>query len=198
MAARVNLTGVKYSIAAYDVVKPLWLLLLLLLSAVPALAQERVPSLTEDNIKAFINRTTEMTNRKSADLGGAEAKSFFEKHLHPNARFKSKMVYEIPGFPAKQAELALDKGEFIESLAGGSQAIDNYSNKINIKSVKIASSGKSATVDSESMEEGVMHVEGQAVPMLGVSTCNQILMLSDQGVIQMFNANCTTQIRFKE
>ncbi|HRQ61993.1 MAG TPA: hypothetical protein PLO23_10880, partial [Alphaproteobacteria bacterium] len=71
-------------------------------------------------------------------------------------------------------------------------------NQIAVREVKIASSGKSATVKTDSTEEGVMDVEGQQVPILGQSTCDQIIMLSDKAVIQMFNANCTTIIRFKD
>lgn len=170
----------------------------LLFASFPAWADPPVTQLTEGNITEFINRTSDMTNQKSKELGGVDAKAYFEKHLHPNARFKSKMSYVIPGFPSKEAELALNKEEFIGSLASGSQNVDNYSNKITIKSIKIASSGKTATVDSEGTEEGMMDVQGEPIPMMGISQCNQILMLSSDGVIQMFNANCQTEIRFKE
>lgn len=155
-------------------------------------------ALTEDAVKDFIKQSSEITNRKAQDLGGNEAKNFFEAHLHPNARFKSKITYVIPGYPDKEAELALDKQEFIDSLASGSENVDKYSNNIKIKNVKIAASGKSANVETESTEEGQMEVDGEKVPMIGVSKCDQILMLSDQGVIQMFNANCKTEIRFKD
>lgn len=163
-----------------------------------AFSQETVPSLTEDSIKAFIARTSDVTNHKAADLAGDGVKTYLETHLHPSARFKSKMTYEIPGYPAKETELALDKNEFIDSVGAGAQSVSEYSNTIAVKEVKIASSGKSATVKTESSEEGVMNVEGQNVPILGQSNCDQIIMLSDQGVIQMFNANCKTQIRFKD
>jgi hypothetical protein len=178
--------------------RPLSLALLLAFTALPALAEDTVTRLTDDNVKAFIDRTTEVTNKKAEDLGGAEAKAYFEAHLHPNARFMSKMTYVIPGYPDKEAELSLDKTQFLDSLAGGSEAVEKYSNKVEVKDVKIASSGKTATVATESVEEGVMDVEGQQVPIVGKSKCNQILMLSDDGIIQMFNANCKTEIGFKE
>ncbi|MCD8563014.1 MAG: hypothetical protein LRY54_02965 [Alphaproteobacteria bacterium] len=163
-----------------------------------AQAQETYDQLTEDAVKSFVMQTSEITNRNAKDLGDNEAKNYFEAHLHPSARFKSKIVYVIPGYPDKEAEIALNKTEFIDSLAGGSEAVDKYSNEIKIKGVKIAASGKSANVSTESTEEGEMNVEGEKVPMIGVSKCDQIIMLSNEGVIQMFNANCKTEIRFKD
>lgn len=164
----------------------------------PVLAQETVTQLTDENVRAFIASTTDITNKKAQNLGGDEAKAYFEAHLHPSAHFQSKLTYEIPGYPDKEAEIALDKSEFIDSMAGGSEAVEKYSSKVDVKEVKIATNGKSATVSTESNEEGLMDVEGQQVPIVGRSKCAQILMLSEEGIIQMFNANCKTEIAFKE
>lgn len=164
----------------------------------PTAYSQTVTALTEDNVKAFISRTSDVTNNKAEGLDGNGIKTYLQTHLHENARFKSKMTYEIPGFPSKEAELALDKEEFMDTVAAGAQTVDKYSNQIAVREVKIASSGKSATVKTDSTEEGLMAVEGEHVPILGQSTCDQIIMLSDKGVIQMFNANCTTIIRFKD
>jgi hypothetical protein len=169
----------------------------LLALAVPAVAQT-ISTLTEENVKTFISRTSDVTNGKAADLAGDDIKTYLETHLHPSARFKSTMTYESPGFPSKEAELVLDKGEFMDSVSAGAQAVEKYSNTITVKEVKIASSGKSATVKTDSTEEGLMSVEGQPVPIIGQSSCDQIIMLSDEGVIQMYNANCKTVITFKE
>lgn len=163
-----------------------------------AFSQQTVSSLTEDNIRAFIARTSDVTNHKAADLADDGVKTYLETHLHPSARFKSKLTYEIPGFPSKETELALDKDEFIDSVRQGSQAVAEYSNEITVKEVKIAADGKNATVKTESTEEGMMNVEGQNVPIVGRSSCDQIIMLSDDRVIQMFNANCSTNIQFKD
>lgn len=170
---------------------------ILLLLAGPSAAQT-VSNLTEDNVKAFIARTSDVTNNKAEGLDGPGIQTYLQTHLHESARFKSKMTYEIPGYPAKETELALDKDEFMDTVAAGAEAVAKYSNEITVKEVKIASSGKSATVKTESTEEGLMAVEAEQVPILGQSTCDQIIMLSDEGIIQMFNANCTTVIRFKE
>lgn len=160
-------------------------------------AQSKVDTLTDGNIRFFIEDISKIT---SGNLGQSPERitTFLNRHLHKHARFKSTLKYNIPGFPPQATALALNKDEFIENIEAGSKALDNYQNDVRIVEIKISSDKRKATVFTEGYETGTMNAQGQAIPVQGNSNCHQIVMLSKKGVIQMYNANCETTISFQD
>lgn len=172
----------------------------LLLSSGYAQAEEK---LTRNNIKEFIKETTALTSGQKKDVSNDEIAFYLENHLDPDARFKSVVTFAMPGFPAQERELSVNKEEFIEQTLSGEKALGDYKNKIRVGSIKIAKNGRRASVKTTGIETGTMAIpnaEGgsEDVPVEGVSSCDQILKLSDSGNIQMYNANCKTTIEFEQ
>ena len=87
----------------------------------------------------------------------------------------------------------------MKTINEGAEKIDGYETIVEIEELKIDSSGKKAFVKTVNTEYAIMPVPTEAgvehVPMEGVSNCRQILSLN-RGVIQMFSANCTTNVMF--
>ena len=167
----------------------------------PANAQQKHKRLNKDIITEFIHKTSDMTSGANLEMSSEDIVEFLEIHLDKKARFKSTMKYNIPGYPAQETSMSLDKEDFIKSIQDGAQSMEDYENEIRIKMIKIAKNGKKATVQTEGFETGIMPVSTdgvttQNVPIEGRSSCNQIISLGKKGVIQMYSAQCTTEITF--
>jgi hypothetical protein len=179
------------------------ILSVMLIFSIPAFAQHSAKKLNNQNIENFIAALTEMASGNNLEGGTQNATSFFEKHLHPGARFKSSVEYVIPGSRSQSKNMALDKAQFIENVAAGPQAVENYENRVNVKSVKVSSDGRRATIETRGIESGMMTMPDEAgnmitIPMEGHSDCQQIIMLSDNDIMQVYNANCKTVINFSD
>ncbi len=164
-------------------------------------AERKVTKLTEDAIKDFIIQTADITSGKDGSMSQEKIKTYLNHHLDKGARFKSTMIYAIPGQPAQKNSMSLNKKEFIDSVNEGQKAVDEYETQVEVESVKISKDGKKATVQTASREQALMPItleDGavEEVPIEGNSNCNQIITLSKKGVIQMFSAQCTTTITF--
>lgn len=170
--------------------------------AQPVLADDAIQKLTERNIKAFIEETTDVTAGNRRALSSEEIAEYLEKHLDKKAHFKSVMKYHIPGMPVQEVSLSLDKQEFMKSVGQGAEAVEGYETLVEILNIKISSDGEKAFVKTRNTEYATMPVPSenggtQDVPMEGVSECTQILLLKT-GVIVMYNANCVTDIQFMD
>ncbi len=166
-------------------------------------AQESYKKLTQDNIRQFIIKTTEITSGMDYNLSTDDIIAYLELHIHKKAHFKTIMKYKIPGQPDQETALKLKKKTFIESVKQGSEALTDYESKIEVKKINISRDGKKATVQTQSHESGYMPISAdgidtELIPVEGFSNCNQIIMLSKKGIIQMYSANCTTTMSFLE
>lgn len=162
----------------------------------------KVKKLTQANVKEFIENTTDLTTGNSRSLSPDKVRTYLEKHLENKAKFKSIMKYKIPGLPVQEAVLNLDKDGFMKSVVEGSESIEGYENLVEITEVKVASNGKKAFVKTASTEYASMAIPTETggtenVPIEGVSECTQIISLN-KGVIQMYSANCITNVEFLE
>lgn len=167
------------------------------------LAQDTVSSLTEDNVRTFIERTTEITGRKDSSMTTEEVLQYLQDHLDDDGRFKSILTYKVPDYPTQKNDMSLNKDQFIQSIVDGEKTLSSYDSTVKIKRVKISSDAKAATVETSSHETGVMSLQGEEggteqIPIAGDSDCTQILKLSAEGVIRMFNADCKTEITFQQ
>lgn len=168
-----------------------------------ALAQHETMRLTDAQITAFIEEMSEMSSGKNLDYSASDIAAFLEMHLHPEARFKSEMEYVVPGHPAQTKSMALNKAEFMDSVSAGAAALEGYENRVTIGSIKISKDKRKATVQTRGIENGSMQVADesgmiQSVPVEGLSDCQQIIMLNDDDIMQIYNANCKTTINFTE
>lgn len=165
-------------------------------------AAGNIETLTKQNVKEFIEDTTDITTTNTQALSPEKIQQYLETHLDKKARFKSVMKYNIPGMPPQEAALSLDKEEFMKSVVQGAEAVDGYETLVEITDIKISSDGEKAFVKTQNTEYATMPVATETgsvenVPMEGVSECTQILLLK-KGVIMMYNANCVTNIEFME
>jgi hypothetical protein len=164
----------------------------------PSRAQDKIDKLTEENITTFIQETTEISAGQRADMSMEQVIEYLDRHIDKNGFFKSTMKYSMPEQPSQETTMNLDKKDFLKSIEAGSKAVNGYETEIDIRDIKISRDEKKATVQTTGREQASMplDIDGQLteVPVEGLSSCLQILMLSDEGMIQMLNANCTTEI----
>lgn len=169
----------------------------------PAHAGDKISKLTEDIIKEFVQRTAEITSGQDGTMSEEEIMEYLDRHLHKKAYFKSTIKYNIPGQPQQKNAMSLKKREFMENVKKGHESVEDYETQIEVKSVKISKDKNKATVVTKGKEKAIMPVPTQdggveTIPIEGDSTCNQIIMLSAKGIIQMYSANCTTTINFMD
>ena len=166
-------------------------------------ARIKVKKLDANIIKAFIQKTSDITSGQDLQMSQSQIQAFLKRHLHKDSRFKSSIQYDIPGFPAQANSIALNKEQFMKNIAEGSQTLEEYYNEVEILDIQISSDKRKATVKTIGTETGVMIISPdgaseQRIPIEGHSTCNQIITISKRHVVQMYNANCETKISFKE
>lgn len=167
-------------------------------SAKNTYAQSKINALNENNITFFIQDMTAMTSGGNLSNSQGSIVQFLDRHLHPKARFKSALQYNIPGFPTQENSVSLNKEQFIENIQTGSQTLENYETSTEVHDIKISKDSRKATLRTVGYERGTMSASGQQFPVEGNSTCNQIIMLSENDIIQIYHANCKTTIRFQE
>ena len=158
-------------------------------------------SLSKKNVTVFIQQPTAILSGHSTGMDESDIKSYLDKHLHSDSRFKSTMRYAVPGFPSQQSAMVLNKTQFMDSIAVGKTELEEYEASVEILDIKISKNKRSATVKTRGEDAAVMAVKNndgssENVDLRGQSTCTQILMLSKRGVIQMYNAACETVINF--
>ena len=182
--------------------KPLLLLSFVAFFALsPHAAQAGVSALTEQNVIDFIKKTSKIADGHSKEMNAEQARNYLQKHVQEAARFKSTVEFHIGGYPSQETTMSMDKKQFMEAAAESAGKVSDYHAEIEILNVKIAANGKSAVVETKSKEEVIIPIpteggETQEMPIEGDSICSQTIMLSKQGVIQMFSAQCTTDISF--
>jgi hypothetical protein len=179
----------------------LWAFLCVFLGSFPVYAAHETKRLTDNNIREFVMDVTRKANEaKQGYYSHDELSSFFNKHLHPRAFFKSSMRYNIPGYPSQESSLTLDKDEYRDSILKSEDMVSDYDADVKVSFIKISKDKRKATVKTISHENATIQVphsgNNQAVPLTGKSTCDQILMINANDVIQIYSANCKTVMSF--
>lgn len=167
-----------------------------------AKARIKVKELDETIIRAFIQKTSEITSGRNLSMSQSDIQDFLDRHLHEKARFRSVIQFQIPGFPPQSNAMALDKSQFMSKIADGAQKLEDYYNEVQVIDIQISSDKRKATVQTIGQETGVMSIPAQdgsiqKMPVEGRSSCHQIITISRRDVVQMYNANCETQITFQ-
>lgn len=186
-------------------------LLSLLFQAAPGHAQglnftrnnnkDFINTLDQRNIKTFLEEVREISTGQRPDMLDDDVANYFDNHLADNGHFKSKMKYDIPGYPAQEVAMELDKQKYINSVVNGRHMMQDYQTSVEVRSLDINAGGKRAELVTVTKETGRMPVPQEngpeeIVPIEGESKCNQVLTVSTNNFIQMKQAECSTVIRF--
>jgi hypothetical protein len=163
-----------------------------------------VSALNENNIRAFLRDVTEISSGQRPEMLDDEIINYFDNHTADQAVFKSKMSYDIPGFPLTENEMKLDKQQYITMIANGRYVIQNHEVDIKIDNLKIGNGARSATFQSTITEKGRMPFpkdpekpdDLQIIPIEGKSVCQQRVIVSYNNFIQTAKADCETLISF--
>lgn len=160
--------------------------------SVPALAQDK---LTEDNIKAFLKESTDLTHPNSP-LSEADVTAYLGKHLNDDGAYVSSVLYEIPGQPATPKNFTLNKQQFIDNVLMGRKQMKNYDSDVKLYAHDITDDGQSASIETISNEHGDMPINPEeTMPFEGTTVCKQNLSMTD-GIIKLDRADCEARIGF--
>jgi len=176
-----------------------YLLALALIAPSGAWAKDKHSKLTQFNIKDFIEETSAITTgSKSVNIAG-----YLQQHVSSNARFKSEVTFQIPGYDEQTQQLSLNKQEFIAHSLQAAETLQDYNVDVSIRKTSIDKDGERATVYTITEEYGTMPMPQQDgriafVPVEGETSCMQILTLTRKGLIQMHRATCETTIAFQQ
>lgn len=158
-----------------------------------------VTRLTATAISDFIE---EMQNAAagSSGLDPEQTLEYFQLHLADDGIFRSRTTYNLPGFPARDSQMAYDKDGFIANIANGQGLMQDYSTSVTILDIQM-NGPHAATIQTNIKETGKMPwPDGNGgetrLPIEGFSDCEQKLAISNEGYIQLAGANCTTVINF--
>ncbi|MBI4030903.1 MAG: hypothetical protein HY370_04450 [Proteobacteria bacterium] len=171
------------------------------LSYADANAEDFVTRLTQDNVRSFLEEAKAISTARSPERTPEDISAWLNRHLAPKGNFRSMTKFALPGLPVKEVEMKLDKQSFIESVLGGQNLFENYQTSVEIKEMKIASSGRAVTLKTRSTEKGDLpwtdgEGKSELIPVEGFSDCAQKIVISPANYIQMADADCRTEISF--
>ena len=165
-----------------------------------------VTALTKENIAAFLQEVKEIGTGQRSEMMPEDIKTYFTNHISEKAQFKSKLHYDVPGFPAEPIDAGLNKGEYINGILSGRGLILDYQAQIDIKDMKLSDGGRRVALRTLTKERGRLPLPGSEnetdaekkdpIPIEGESDCQQTLIVSFANYIQMVKADCVTDIRF--
>ncbi len=150
---------------------------------------------------AFLEDVKDVSIGKRPEMTHDELMDYFNSHLANKSLYKSMTRFEIPGFPAKDIEMKLGKEEYIDKIINGRETLEEFNASLEVKALEITHGGKLATIKTISTETGRMPWADQSgqtkyIPVEGHSECDQKLIVSLTGTIQMAGADCLTTISF--
>lgn len=157
--------------------------------------------LSEDSVAEFITKTAAIMSGHVGDMSDRQIVNYLDRHLEKDARFKSILQYNTPGFPSQETAMSFGKEAFIDNIKDGQKKVNDFESKIEILSISLSKDRKKAIVKTRSMEEAMLPIpmgngETQTVPVEGDALCDQIITINKRGVLQMFSASCMTTINF--
>jgi hypothetical protein len=168
-----------------------------------------ITRLTDDNVRAFIDDVQRIATGETEDMSVDDIAGYLDRHIASDARFKSAMKYEMPGYPAQQNEMDLGKSEYINGVLNGASMMQRYEHSVTVKSVEIGNGGRSAKVVTVIREKGDMpwpednpDTSGKTpakmgdMPVQGESQCEQQIVVGLTNYIQMKGAQCATILSF--
>lgn len=157
--------------------------------------------LSEDSVTEFITKTSAIMSGHEESMSDKDKIKYLDKHIEKDARFKSTMQYNMPGYPSQETAMSFGKDAFIDNIKEGADDVSNFQSEIEILDIALSKDRKKAVVKTRSLEAATMAVpmeDGttESVPIEGDALCTQIITVSKKGDPQMFSATCMTTINF--
>lgn len=165
---------------------------------VSAPAPQMLTALSREVIEAFYNEAV------AAQMGKIDQTvAFLKKHVHEQAVNKMKIISRVPGAQTASEELTLDKRQLILKTKEGAHSTKVKSLKTKIISVELLEEGRKAKVKDTSYGVSLVRM---ASPYGGASLmeaeqsmfCDDELVLSGDGVIQILNSQCNIEVSLEE
>ncbi len=162
--------------------------------------KQKASQLSEENITAFIEEMNQVAMGHH-NLSPPDLETYLDDHLHEKGRYTSTITYDIPGYPAQNNEIKLDKESLSDSYRNITEETSGFETQITIENIEIKHRGQSATIQTLSKDKGTLHLPAEdgsekSIPVKGSSHCEQNLRLSSQNMIQLVKAVCSTEIIF--
>jgi hypothetical protein len=155
--------------------------------------------LSESNVRAFREDIEDIATGKRS-MTPDEMAAYFQDHVSDTASFSNAMHMELPGQPAKDTLQTLNKDQYIQSVVGSVGTTNDYVGTVDIKSVDISSDGKTAMLQTVTKEHGKLSAPGpdgqmSTIPVASEIGCDETLVLSSGGSIQMQSATCRSSMK---
>lgn len=162
----------------------------------PALAQERIQTLTPEAVSAFVKAMTEKT-RPGGRLKDEQVIFYLNTHLFDLGDYSSEVTFNVPHHHPQTRAIQLTKPQFISNVIAGRQGIRNHQTGVTIHDIEILNNNQEATFRTVTSESGEMPVEGQYVAFTGETECLQKIAL-DGAIPVILSADCTSNMTFIE
>lgn len=162
-----------------------------------------VDKLTEANVTAFVDDIAKAAAGLRTDMTQHTLVEYLMAHLTENSRYATSITYRVGNTGPQERDMEMGRMEFINFVLQGLKSMEKHETKTKIDYIKVEDSGKAAHVVVTNYERGMMPMDDgfgdvQKVPILGTSYCEQKVVLSSAGIIQLDGAECTTTINFED
>lgn len=162
--------------------------------------EPRIRALTTENIKAFLNILQEIGQGQDNLPYDMSAETYLQRHLADNAYYESAMVFNIPGMPPEKTTMKMDKLQYIHSLQKGLSIMHAHETTMKIDKIDIARNKRQATLETTITEKGEIpwgekNGAPRMVNVIGISECEQNIVIPPINRIQLAKAVCSTKIK---
>lgn len=160
-------------------------------------------ALTESNITAFVNEVATVSAGLNPDMDQHTMVEYMMDRMTEDGQYKTTLNYKIGGSGEQQRELEMNRLELISHALQGQKTMKKHETKTEINKISINPDGRSAAIVITNYERGTMPTDDgfgdtAMVPVLGMSYCEQKIVLSGKNQLQIDGAQCTTTMQFEE
>jgi hypothetical protein len=166
--------------------------------------EEVIGNLTPENVEQFVHEMAEVMDGTDPDhKDGFNITEYLMTHVAQDGTFKNNTTYAYEDYDPQEEEMVMDKMNYIANIIKSTGKIVAHEKSVRVEHVEISETGKEATVLISSYEQGRMplpYYEGTdtTIPMSGTSFCEHKLNLTEENIIQLTEAECSTDINFIE
>lgn len=173
------------------------------LSLPAAQAQEAeglVKTLDGPLLQAFIDDTQRiLAGEDPRYVTTDEIANYFVNHMTDDADIKTILKYELDDYKGETQAL-FNKQQILGYALSGQRTMSEYKNSSTLKSADISADGRSAKVQIDIHETGLMSINSQSGSPVSVmvqaeSQCVHDVVLSWNHFMQLKKADCTTVVR---
>lgn len=155
--------------------------------------------LTKDNITVFIEEVSSISTGSRGAMDDYDITTFFMRHIAKDSTFKSEIRYQAPDMETSSREVKMGRNGYISNVIQGLHKNENQETKVVIEHITIGQDKKKANVRFTSFERGVLPYddgfgEVRMVPVNGISYCEQDIIVNENKIIQMADADCVTDM----